>query len=219
MRGSQSDSSRDGRLAASSTALVLIGYQNEYFAAGGALHGDIADVGAPERVLAATVGLIGRLAATETLIVATPIVFTPTSAEMVDPVGALAAITARGAFQEGTDGSRLVDDLGQFGSRIVEIGGPRGKNAFSNPGLDESLAARGIRDVVIAGALTCVCVDSTARSAHERGYRVTVLSDCTMGRTRSEHRLFCERIFPLYAEVITSDQVADRLRVSSPASS
>jgi nicotinamidase-related amidase len=62
-----------------------------------------------------------------------------------------------------------------------------------------------------------VCVDSTARSAHERGYRVTILSDCTMGRTRCEHRLFCEGIFPLYAEVRTSDEVADWLRVASPA--
>lgn len=84
--------------------------------------------------------------------------------------------------------------------------------------LDESLAGRGVVDVVITGALTCLCVDSTARSAHERGCRVTVLSDCTMGRARSEQRLFCERIFPLYAEVSTSDQVADGLLVASRAS-
>lgn len=208
----------DGCMAPSSMALLLVGFQNEYFAASGALYGEIADVGAPERVLAATVGLIDRLAATDTLIVATPIVFTPTYAELLDPVGMLAAVKARGAFQAGTDGSLMVENLRVFGTRIVEIGGRRGLNAFSNTVLDESLAARGIRDVVIAGALGCVCVDSTARSAHERGYRVTVLSDCTMGRTRSEHRMFCERIFPLYAEVSTSDEVADRLLAAGRAS-
>ncbi|MGI8792603.1 MAG: hypothetical protein ACR2H3_05415 [Acidimicrobiales bacterium] len=91
-------------MAPSSTALVLIGFQNDFFAPDGALYGDITDVGAPERVLAATVGLIDRLAATETLIVATPIVFMPTYAELLRPVGILAAIKARGAFQVGTDG-------------------------------------------------------------------------------------------------------------------
>jgi len=201
-----------------STAVVLIGFQNEYFAATGALHGDITDTGAPARVLATTVGLLDRLAGAEALIVATPIVFTPTYAELVDPVGVLAAIKARRAFQVGTDGVRLVEDLERFRSRIVEIEGRRGLNAFVDTDLDGLLTARGIRDVVIAGALTCVCIDSTARSAHERGYRVTILSDCTMGRTRSEHRLFCARIFPLYAQVSTSDQVVDRLSVSSEAS-
>jgi nicotinamidase-related amidase len=211
--------SPDGDMAPSSTAVVLVGFQNEYFAPSGALYGDIADVGAPERVLAATVGLVDRLVATETLIVTAPIVFTRSYAELLPPVvGILAAVKARGAFQLGTDGALTVEELRQFGSRIVEVGGRRGLDAFSNTVLDESLAARGIVDVVIAGALTCVCIDSTARSAHERGYRVTVLSDCTMGSTRSEHDLFCERIFPLYAEVITSDEVADRLLVASPTS-
>jgi nicotinamidase-related amidase len=205
-------------MAPSSTAVVLIGLQNDYFVPSGALYGEITDVGAPERVLAATVGLIDRLVATETLIVTAPIVFTPSYAELLQPVGILAAVKARGAFQAGTDGALTVEKLSQFGSRIIEIGGRRGLDAFSNTVMDESLAGRGIVDVVIAGSLDCVCVDSTARSALERGYRVTILSDCTMGRTRSEHRLFCERIFPLYAEVSTSDQVADRLRVAIPAS-
>lgn len=181
MSVSRSDLRPHGRMAPSSTAVVLVGFQNDFFAAGGELYGDITDVGAPERVLGATVGLIDRLAATETLIVATPIVFTPSYAELLHPVGILAAVKARGAFRAETDGSLMPENLRVFGTRIVEIGGRRGLNAFSNKVLDESLAARGIVDVVIAGALTCVCVDSTARSAHERGYRVTILSDCTMG--------------------------------------
>jgi len=55
---------------------MLIGFQNDYFVPSGALCGDITDVRAPERTLAATVGPIDRLAATETLVVATPTVVT-----------------------------------------------------------------------------------------------------------------------------------------------
>lgn len=203
-------STNPGVMAADSTALLLIGFQNEYFSEAGALHGNI-DAGTPKRVLSASVRLIERLAGSETLIVATPIVFTANYDELINPVGVLAAIKARGAFREGTHGARLVDELEPFLPRIVEVKGRRGLNAFSNTVLDESLQARGVRDVLVAGALTCVCVDSTARSAYDRGYRVTIVSDCTMGRTDSEHRLFCERVFPLYADVSTSDEIADRL--------
>lgn len=204
-----------GNMVPSATALVLVGFQNDYFGDGGALRGGIADTEVPARVLATTVSLLDRLAATDTCIVAAPMVFAPTYADLVDPVGALAAIKARDAFRVGTDGVGLADALRRFGPRMVTIGGRHGLSAFADTTLDADLAAREIRDVVIAGALTCVSIDATGRAAYERGYRVTVLSDCTMGRTRSEHRLFCERIFPLYAEVVTSDQVADRLQEAS----
>lgn len=196
------------------TAVMLIGFQKECFRGGGGLVSDIADDNPSKRVLAATIEFLERVEATETLIVATPLVLTPTDVDDADPIGTLASIKARGALPAGAANARLVDDLARFGSRITELRGQRRFSAFSHTGLDESLAARRIRDVVIAGALTCVCIDSTGRAAYERGYRVTVLSDCTLGRTSSEHRLFCERIFPLYAEVTTSEDVANRLSQS-----
>lgn len=201
----------DERMSPALTAVVLVGIQNEYFAPHGNLRGDIDSGEAADQVLAATVALVDRLAGTAVLLVATPIVFTPTYEELVDPVGLLAAIKTKSAFQQGTEGARPAAELGRFAARIVEVAGRRGLNAFSGTGLDDLLAGRGIVDVVLAGALACVNVDSTARSAHQLGYRVTVLSDCTLSRTRSEHDLFCRRIFPLYAEVVTSTQLLDRL--------
>lgn len=219
MRGSESGapSTVNGQMVPRSTAVVLIGFQNEYFAEGGAFVSDFADASGPRRVLNATVAFLDRVATTDTLIVATPMMLIPGDLDLADPIGLLALIKARGAFEEGQAGARAVEELARFGPRIVELERRRGFSAFSHTSLDESLAARQIRDVVIAGALTCVCIDSTARAAYERGYRVTILSDCTLGRTTSEHRLFCERVFPLYAEVTTSEIVADRLSLSSPS--
>lgn len=206
-----SQTESDERMDPAFTALVLVGLQNEYFAPDGRLRGDIDSGEAADQVLAATVELVDRLAGTAVLLVSTPIVFTPTYEELIDPVGLLAAIKAKGAFQRGTEGAQTAAELERFGAKIVEVAGRRGLNAFSGTGLADLLAGRGIVDVVLAGALACVNVDSTARSAHQRGYRVTVLSDCTLSRTRSEHDLFCRRIFPLYAEVVTLAQLLDRL--------
>jgi nicotinamidase-related amidase len=52
-------------------------------------------------------------------------------------------------------------------------------DAFLGEGFEEHLVARGIGHLVFAGVYTDVCVDSTARTAFQKGYEVTVLTDCT----------------------------------------
>ena len=95
--------------------------------------------------------------------------------------------------------------------RIVTVPGKRGLNAFSNTDLDDLLERKGVTHVVLAGAVTSICIDSTGRAAHERGYGVTILSDCTAGRTNYEQEFYCDNIFPLYAETLTTDDFLARL--------
>ena len=86
------------------------------------------------------------------------------------------------------------------------VPGKRGLNAFSNTDLNDELRARGIENVVLAGAVTSICIDSTGRAAHERNFNVTVLADVTASRTPFEQSFYCENVFPLYANVCTSDE-------------
>ena len=190
------------------TALVLIGYQNDYFAPEGALVGALEDAEWRVKMLDNTVNLIESLSATDALIISTPIVFTQNYQELVEPTGILQTIVDVGAFKDGENGAETISELSNFGDRILEIPGKRGLNAFSNTDLDETLKERGITDVVIAGVVTSICIDSTGRAAHERGYRVSVVKDCTAGRTDFEQDFYCDKVFPLYAKVIESRELA-----------
>jgi len=190
------------------TALVLIGYQNDYFAPEGALVGALEDAEWRVKMLDNTVKLIESLSATDALIISTPIVFTQNYEELVEPTGILQTIVDVGAFKDGENGAETISELSNFGDRILEIPGKRGLNAFSNTDLDETLKERGITDVVIAGVVTSICIDSTGRAAHERGYRVSVVKDCTAGRTDFEQDFYCDKVFPLYAKVIESRELA-----------
>lgn len=190
------------------TAVVLIGYQNDYFADGGAL------VGALEgdwrgTMLENTNRLLDALADTPATLISTPIQFTPDYSELVEPTGILKTIVEVGAFREGDPGSETIEDLRRRGDRILEIPGKRGLNAFSNTELGEVLEARGIEDVVLAGVVTSICIDSTGRAAHEMGFRVGILADCTAGRTRFEQEFYLENIFPLYASVTSSESLCN----------
>ncbi len=53
--------------------------------------------------------------------------------------------------------------------------------------LDERLRARGVDTLLIAGTLTNVCCESTARDAYMLGYRVLFAADATAAVTDVEH--------------------------------
>ncbi|GLW11276.1 hypothetical protein Misp01_64040 [Microtetraspora sp. NBRC 13810] len=54
-------------------------------------------------------------------------------------------------------------------------------DAFLTAGFEQHLARRGIARLVFAGLYADVCVDSTARTAFQKGFHITVLTDCTTG--------------------------------------
>ncbi len=196
------------------TAVVLIGYQNDYFAADGILREVIEESSRCAGVLANTINFLERLIPTPVLIVSTPIIFTPDYSELKEPVGILKTIKEVGAFKGGGRGAETIPEIFSFGDRIQEVQGKRGLNAFSNTDLDNLLLKRGITDVVIAGVVTSICIDSTGRSAFEHGYKVTILSDCTSGRTTYEQKFYCEKIFTLYAEVMDYSELLKNLEIN-----
>ena len=55
-------------------------------------------------------------------------------------------------------------------------------NAFVQTNLQEQLQAAGVENVILAGFMTHVCVNSTARAAFNHGYGVTVVGNATATR-------------------------------------
>jgi len=193
------------------TALILVGYQNDYFAQDGILRGVVEEPDRVDQVLARTLAFIDAVAATPMTLIATPIVLTPDYRALAHSVGILGTIKEAGAFRQGSRGAETIPELHALGSRVLQVQGKVGFNAFSSTTLDEVLRQRGIREVLVAGMITSLCIDSTGRAAYERGYAVTVLSDCTSARTPAEQDFFCQTIFPLYGRAATSGQVLAEL--------
>ncbi len=189
------------------TAVVLVGFQNDYFAEDGILRGVVEDPGSVDKVLESTLNLIRASADTELTLIATPIVLTPDYRAMASPVGILNTMKEVGAFKKGSTGAETIPEFSEFGDRIVYVNGKVGFNAFSNTSLDQVLRERGVTNVLVAGMVTSLCIDSTGRAAYERGYDVAVLSDCSSARTAAEQAFFCDNVFPLYGRSVTSHEV------------
>ncbi|MET0283583.1 MAG: isochorismatase family cysteine hydrolase, partial [Polyangiales bacterium] len=53
-----------------------------------------------------------------------------------------------------------------------------GKGSFYATDFDMLLRQRGIRNIVLTGITTDVCVHTTMREANDRGYECVILTDC-----------------------------------------
>jgi nicotinamidase-related amidase len=77
---------------------------------------------------------------------------------------------------------------GSWGARFHKVSPVPGEHvftkracfdAFLSEGFEQHLVRHDVGRLVFAGVYTDVCVDSTARTAFQKGYHVTVLTDCT----------------------------------------
>ncbi len=187
-------------------ALLLIGLQNDYFAEDGILKEVVEESSKVSNIIENIVNLVDN--SNDTLIISTPIIFSENYEELIAPVGILKTIKEVGAFKKGTKGAETIDEIKPFNNKIIEIPGKLGLNAFINTNLEETLNKHEIDEVMLAGTVASICIDSTGRSAHEKGFKVTMLSDCISGRTIFEKDFYCENVFPLYAKLTTSKDIS-----------
>jgi nicotinamidase-related amidase len=80
-------------------------------------------------------------------------------------------------------------------------------NAFFGTPLDTILLDLAVEDLVIVGLRTNLSIQSTARDAAHREYRVTVVSDATADVDPEDHRLALESLGWAFATIAPSDEV------------
>ena len=80
-----------------STAIIMVGYQNDYFAANGILRGVVEEPDRVDSVLVNTLDFIRAVVSTPITIISTPIVLEPGYRALANSVGILDTIKASGA--------------------------------------------------------------------------------------------------------------------------
>ena len=73
--------------------------------------------------------------------------------------------------------------------------------------IDAELKSRGIESLLIAGTLTNVCCESTARDAMQMNYKVIFIADGNAALTDAEHNATLNNMVTLFADVMTTEEV------------
>ncbi len=196
------------------TAVVLIEYQNDFTSEGGALHGAVEGVMAESGMLENSRRLVAEARAAGASVMHAPITFAPGYPELGNPkkvYGILKGVIDSGAFVKGTWGAEICDAMAPEEADIV-IEGKRGLDTFATTNLDFVLRSREVDTVILAGFLTNCCVESTMRTAYEKGYDVITLTDCTAATSDEEQKVATARDYPMFSQPMTSSEVIDALR-------
>ena len=118
-------------------------------------------------------------------------------------------------FLPGTRGADIHAAVApQEGETVIEKNFP---NSFRSTGLKEILEKQQIKNLVVAGMMTHMCVDASVRHAADLGYKITLLGDACATRAqkiagetvpaRQVHLAFLAALNGFYAKVIDSHEL------------
>ena len=201
------------------TAVVLVEYQNDFTSDGGALHGAVKEVMDETGMLENTRRLVDEAREAGATIVHAPISFAPVYGELGDPdkvYGILKGVIDSNAFVKGTWGAEICEQMAPAEADII-VEGKRGLDTFATTNLDFILRSRDVDTVVLGGFLTNCCVESTMRTAYEKGYDVITLTDCTAATSDEEQQAAVTKDYPMFSKPMTGSEFTEVLQGAAVA--
>lgn len=166
------------------SALVIIDMQRDFVERGGFGEALGNDVSLLRRAVAPTQRVLGAARDSKMLVIHTREGHRPDLSDLpankrlrgrlkagIGDPGPMGRILVRGEH-----GHDIIDELKPVpGEPVVD---KPGKGAFYATDLDAMLKNRGIKQLIVCGVTTEVCVNTTVREANDRGYDCLVLQDC-----------------------------------------
>jgi len=124
-------------------------------------------------------------------------------------------------FRKEAVGKSLLFPQGSFEHGILEEVRPQAgelvinktsSGAFNSTAIDQTLRNMGIDGLVIAGVVTNVCVETTARDAADRGYKCILVDDACAAQSQDWHDSTLRTFSTVFGKVQTTNEIIEYLQ-------
>ena len=191
-------------------------YQNEFTTEGGKLYPAVKDVMASTDMLKKSVALASTVRAAGGKVLHTPIIFKEDASDNPNKaLGILAGCAKDKLFTEGTWNADFCKEMAPAEGDVV-VKGKKGLDAFPNTDLEANLLSNGIETVVLCGFLTNCCVESTMRTACEKGFNVITVTDCCATTSEDGHKAATGGTFGMFSTPMTAEELTPKLPALVP---
>jgi nicotinamidase-related amidase len=180
-------------LDSSTSALLVMDFQNDIVSAGGKLApSDDEALARFAAAIDATAALLDLVRQTQLPVIHIAVGRKPDHPGL-NPYAPMFQYMAKvDALVLGSDGFAFHDRLQPAAGELALV--KYGISAFAGTELAQLLQARGIATLILAGTVTHWVVEGTARDAADRGYRVVAVSDCCASGSLDRHNTALENI-------------------------
>jgi ureidoacrylate peracid hydrolase len=167
------------------TALLVIDMQRAFFEPGDSLGKSGLDVTVLRAAIPGTVRLVAAARAAGVPVIFTRYVYSEGMVDVGAPTGEGVRKPLENSLGAGMDEIELISELEvQPGEIVIDKSRP---SAFYGTRLEPVLTSQGIRNLVICGVTTNICVETTARDAGQRDYGTYVVRDAVAEFTQERN--------------------------------
>lgn len=110
-----------------------------------------------------------------------------------------------GTFPQNEFGSQFYDLFQPIKGEFV-VSGRVGASGFSGSNLDIWLRNNKVEDIYLVGYATHVCVESTLRDAHDKGYNTFLISDASSAFNRMQQDYVLNEIVHHFGEHLSTEE-------------